>query len=195
MKQIKVAFSALKNRVAPVFDTSSEIIVTTVEDSKIVSEESVCLTQNTVFELIDKLHELKINQLVCGGISRALQYQIEQKDIIVVPFISGELSAVKEGWLKNELNKEEYIMPGCCGRRVRGGSMKAGAGRMNANGRNDCVAGKGIGRGAFRGCGLGFGPGAATGFGIGQGRGQGRGLGLGRGFGLGANVNQNNLDS
>ena len=199
MEQIKVAFSTLNNRVAPVFDTSSEIIVATVENKIIVSEQSVGLTQNTVFELIDKLNELKINQLVCGAISRALQCQIEQKNIAVMPFISGELSTVKAGWLNDELDKEEYIMPGCCGRRVRGGGNGAGLGRMNTNGSNSSAAGRGAGRGAFRGCGLGFGPGVANGFGAGQGKGAGRGVGLGRGlgrgFGLGGNVDQNTPNS
>ena len=66
---------------------------------------------------------------------------------------------VKAGWLNAELDKEEYIMPGCCGRRVRSGGNGAGLGRMNANGSKNFAAGRGAGRGSFRGCGLGFGPG------------------------------------
>ncbi len=179
MSDTIVAFSVLDQRIAPVFDTSSEIVVIEIDGKEEVKSERLALTQNNVFELIEKLSALNLNQLICGAISRALQRFIEQKGIQVVPFVAGDLDTIKQAWTANKLDSEEYIMPGCCGRRLRGGHGRAaGAGRQ-------------------RGCGIagrhaGLGHGCGTGAGITR---QVKGLGLGFGRGLGVDLENKSGDS
>ncbi len=170
MAGIIVAFSVLEQRIAPVFDTSSEILVIESVGKEVIKAERLALTQNNVFELLERLSELKLQQLVCGAISRALQGFIEQKGIRVIPFVAGELDTIKNAWINNQLDKEEYIMPGCCGRRLRGGHGRAAeAGRS----RGCSMPGKHAGFG--RGCGLGAGiTQQVKGMGLGFGRGLGR---------------------
>ena len=199
MEKSVIAFSTLEKRIAPVFDTSSELRVVTFEDKKEAQEEKVILTQSTVYELLDVLENLGITQLVCGAVSWELQNQIEMLKIEVLPFITGDFEAVKSAWINSELTKEVYIMPGCCGRRIRGGGKGMGRGMMNAQGRDGVMLGRrgmpGVGRGCGQGYGRGTGLGAqqGAGFGRGLGLGFGRGLGLGRGMGYNAcNVNNPN---
>ncbi len=178
MSRELVAFSTQNNRIAPVFDTSTEITVVTVEDNAIMARERVELTQSNFFELVEKFVELKLRRLVCGAISKIIQAQLELKGIAVQPFIAGEIEEVIQMWLKNELNREEYLMPGCCRRQRRGKGQ--GFGRINADGRNGVRLGRQAGMGW--GCAEGFRMGTKYSSSHGLGRGLGRGAGLGLGF-------------
>ena len=197
MEKKIIAFSTLDSRIAPVFDTSRELRVVTFEDKKEVGDERVELTQSTVFELLAALQKLGITQLVCGAVSKALQNQLELRNIQVIPFITGDFTVVKSAWINNDLSKEVYIMPGCCGRRIRGGGMGMGRGQLQAQGRDGVLLGRKGQPGFGRGCGLGLGRGMGlrqqqgAGFGRGMGFGRGLGLGLGRGAGYTNDINSN----
>ncbi len=196
MKSAKIAFSVLNGRIAPVFDTASNIVIVEVEDSKINNEETNSFNTEATYERIECLKKLGVSEIVCGAISRAVQEQIELNKIIVTPFISGEFPKVRDGWLCDELSKEVYIMPGCCGRRKGRGRAciterqvnGRGFGRKLAGGSQGNGSGNGLGRGQGNGLGRGLGYGTC----INQERGQRNGLGNGFGNGLGRGLGNGN---
>eukprot|EP00828_Plagiopyla_frontata_P006391 TRINITY_DN1277_c0_g1_i2.p1 TRINITY_DN1277_c0_g1~~TRINITY_DN1277_c0_g1_i2.p1 ORF type:complete len:289 (-),score=11.55 TRINITY_DN1277_c0_g1_i2:170-1036(-) len=116
---MKVAFSIWNKRIAPVFDTSIEIMLVEVENREIISRQGCSLSTGVVADKILRLGELEVGVLVCGAVSRIVQEQLIQSGIEVVPFISGEVDTVIKGWLQEELSQDSFAMPGCCGRRQR----------------------------------------------------------------------------
>ncbi len=186
---MKVAFAHWENRIAPVFDIARQIRMLEVADGLIVSESEEHLTEDLPVQKALRLAELEIGTLVCGAISRSLYELICAYEIHVMPFIAGELNAVIEAWLRGDLDRDIYAMPGCCrhGRnRYRTMNQSGQTNKENVF-MNPGSMGRGGGGGMGRGGGGGMGRGGGGGMGRGggggktggQGRGQG-GMGSGR---------------
>jgi predicted Fe-Mo cluster-binding NifX family protein len=161
---MKAAFAQWDHRIAPVFDITRQLHIIDVTSGKIFAETDEFLPDDLPVQKALRLVEMGIGALVCGAISRSLYELISAYGIQVLPFVAGELDDVIKAWLKGDLHRDIYAMPGCCrhgqGRfraARRTGQTKEKDGFMNPGGQG------GIGRGG----------------GGGQGRGQG-GAGRGR---------------
>jgi len=163
MKTI-AAFATWNNRIAPVFDVSENVVILEVEDGRIVRETRLGLDraqpENKVRTLIDSGAEV----LVCGAISRYLHDRIALAGVEVIPFIAGDLAKVIAAWIRGDLGRPVFAMPGCRAGRWKG----RGFGRMSFMEVGNMPGGRGQGRGA----------------GMGRGMGRGMGGGMGRGGGL-----------
>lgn len=116
---MKIAFTYWNNRIAPVFDTSTQVLVVESKSQKILNKVEDTLPEDSFNSKLAKLKELNINTIVCGAISRPMHEQLIDNGIKVIAFISGDLEDVISAWLNKSLNKEnsKFLMPGCCGRR------------------------------------------------------------------------------
>jgi predicted Fe-Mo cluster-binding NifX family protein len=168
--KVRVAFAQWDNRIAPVFDSARQIHTVEVESGEVVAEALEHLPSDLPAHKALRLAELGISTVICGAISRTLYEQIRAYGIQVVPFVTGELHSVVGAWLKGELKRDIYAMPGCWG---RGCGRSLPAGRSTLDKPEDYFM-----NGAQRG-GMGRGGGGGQGSGQGQGRGQG-GSGRGR---------------
>jgi predicted Fe-Mo cluster-binding NifX family protein len=164
---LKVAFTCLDKRIAPVFDTALQVHVLEIESGRIISEKKEILPPDLPLQKTLRLKELGIQAIVCGAISMPLQAIVTAYGIQVIPFVAGDLEEVIQAWLKGGLKGNAFAMPGCCGRSRRlKNILKMYKEEINMNG---------IGQG-----GKGGGRGQGGGMGGSGGRGQGRG-GQGRG--------------
>lgn len=157
---MKAAFAAWNGRIAPVFDVAERIRIFEVEDGRVVRETALVLSGDHPDQKARTLIDTGAEVLVCGAISRILHDRITAGGIRIIPFIAGELTEIMQAWLRGELQRDAYAMPGCCGRRRRG--LKVGPGkdeevmRKNGGGRG---TGGGFGLGGSRGGGRGRGNG------------------------------------
>ena len=129
----KVAFACWKDRIAPVFDTAREFCVVETRSGKIIRETRENLVDSQPLKTALRMAELQLDVLVCGAISLDIQALIAAYGIQIIPFVSGELRLVIDAWLKGNLEKDVFTMPGCGlqwrRRRRRGASGGAGRGR------------------------------------------------------------------
>ncbi len=123
---MKIAFANWNDRIAPVFDTASQIRIVEVEAGRILSEFQANILEELPIQRALKLVELGVSTLVCGAISRPLHCILMAYGIDVIPFVAGETATVVKAWLRGDLERETFAMPGCrtrmrrrrmCGRR------------------------------------------------------------------------------
>ena len=132
---MNIIFSVWNNRIASVFDTATDVVVVEVESGRIVSESERTIPDGSTLEKILRLKEFDTGIVVCGAISRVVQEQIVSYGIEVVPFISGDLRRVIDGWLKGELERDDFAMPGCCHGRGRRAGFCNGRFQTGTDGR------------------------------------------------------------
>lgn len=113
---MRTAFAYWDNRIAPVFDTARQIHVVEVQAGQLVSEAQETLSEDMSVQKALRLMELGVGVLVCGAISRPMHELVVAYGIQVIPFVAGELREVIQAWLKGDLGRDTFAMPGCCGR-------------------------------------------------------------------------------
>lgn len=138
------AFSIWEERIAPVFDVAHTVYLAEVADGELVSGQEVQLPAGPAAYRAIQLVGLGVELLVCGAISRPLLATLNAYGIQVVSFVAGDVQQVLAAWLKGELQRDRFAMPGYCrngqawsaGRRKKGGDAmrKGGQGRDGTRG-------------------------------------------------------------
>lgn len=146
---MKTAFAYWDNRIAPVFDTARQIFVVEADLEQVIGETHETLTEDMPIRKALRLVELGIYTLVCGAISRPLYELITAYGILVIPFLAGDLREVVQAWLHNNLERDTFAMPGCCGsgRGRRRGIFGTNKEEYEMNGKGTKRTGKGGGQG------------------------------------------------
>ena len=118
------ALPVKEDRISPVFDTCSKVLVVKVEEGKEISREEVSLEKLSRFERASKLKNLGVEVLLCGAVSRMVWAQLETMGVLVFPWVAGPVDEVISAFLGEKLPDPEYMLPGCFGfgrrRRCRG---------------------------------------------------------------------------
>jgi len=125
-RMMKTAFACWNKRVAAVFDTARRIHVIKVESGRIVRETLETLESDLPVQKALRLSELGVGTVVCGAISRPLYEMVAACGIRVIPFVAGDLREVIQAWLKGNLERNAFAMPGCKGRRHFSGMGQGG---------------------------------------------------------------------
>jgi predicted Fe-Mo cluster-binding NifX family protein len=115
---MRVAFAAWNDRIAPLFDVTRRLHVVDTEGRRVVRESEESLEEKAAAARAARLAALKIDALICGAISRPQEALIQAYGLTVVPFVNGNLREVVDAWRAGGLG-EAFAMPGCGGRRGR----------------------------------------------------------------------------
>lgn len=171
---MRIALSAWENRIAPVFDVASTIILVEDEAGQVVRQAQEHLPAGPAVQKALRLAELGVDTLVCGAISGSLEMMVSAYGIEVVAFVSGDVDEVLRAFRSRGLKGKSYGMPGCGHRRQwmhgQGNAREFNGRHMMAGGNRGGTRQGGAGQGGMGQGGMGQG-----GTGQGGGRGQGRG--------------------
>jgi predicted Fe-Mo cluster-binding NifX family protein len=114
---MRVAIATWNDRVSPVFDTSSRLVLVDVDQGKEHDRRFVEVgTDSFLTQRARRLTELEVNVLICGAISRPLAELVSAAGVIVIPWVSGPVEEVLRAYLANRLSGSRWKMPGCRGR-------------------------------------------------------------------------------
>jgi predicted Fe-Mo cluster-binding NifX family protein len=194
---MNVALTAWENRISPVFDSATSLLIAEIKNGEILSRRYESFDPAWMSHLTDRLCRLKVNALICGAISQAPASILEASGIRLISFVGGMIDDVLASYARDGRIKPEFIMPGCASgqrrkdRRVRSTlrSCMTINGEKNMTSNEDRTGIKSPGQGnSGRGSGScqrgtinkGSGQDRGTDKGQGKGRGCGRGLGQGR---------------
>lgn len=180
---MRIALTIWKNRISPLFDATSSLLIVHIQKKEILARCIEVFECPSIFLWAQKLDELNIQVLICGGLSAFSDYLIQARGIRVFSFISGTIDEVLEAFLEGSFETKEKEIKFMRDKRNQiEGQKGMGQGGGAGKGR-----GRGQGRGAGKGQDSGQGRGAGPGGGAGRGRcgGQGRGAGQSRGAGTG----------
>jgi predicted Fe-Mo cluster-binding NifX family protein len=109
---MRVAIPEHQNRVAPVFDCCRKVLVVVHDlesDRLLVGEDWSALSR---FARAYRLKMLRVELLVCGGISGCLETLVRRNGIDVLPWIAGDVWEVLAALRTGTISDPRYAMPG-----------------------------------------------------------------------------------
>lgn len=107
-----LALAVFEERISAIFDNSDQLLIVSVKDNLVTSRKNINFSAFCTVEMVEKLKDESIAILICGAISDFMQQIIEKNGIKVIPWISGPVQKVLDGWMNGAM--EELVMPGCC---------------------------------------------------------------------------------
>lgn len=114
---MRVAIAVWNDRISPVFDTSSRLLLVDVEQGAERGRHIVEVgTDSFPTQRARRLTELEVNVLICGAISRVLAELVSASGVVVIPWVSGPVEGVLRAYLMRRLSDSRWRMPGCRGR-------------------------------------------------------------------------------
>ncbi len=138
-----LAIPVFRARVAPVLDWCSKMIIVAKEGADASSGRQIDVTKEHIFELMRTLREQGITTLICGALSLEVLNFGESMGLRIIHGIAGEVEEVLRAYREGRLERPEFRLPGCCGRRRykggarctgRGTNRSAGAGESGGSG-------------------------------------------------------------
>ena len=124
---MKTVIPVFKNRVSPVFDWCSNLLVVEIKSGREMGRSNVAAADTDPVHQADQLVELKAGTVVCGGIGEILLGLIEANHIRVIPGVSGDIDDVLAALIAEELPHPRFMMPGC-GAHLRQHRLRGGFG-------------------------------------------------------------------
>ncbi|MFH2058332.1 MAG: NifB/NifX family molybdenum-iron cluster-binding protein [Pseudomonadota bacterium] len=109
---MKIAITIWGNRISPVFDSASTLMIVQVEDLNIVSRIFQEFNPKAIARILSILKEFQIDALICGAISDIEAKPIEQSGVKLISFVTGNTDKVLASLLKTPHRISDYLMPG-----------------------------------------------------------------------------------
>jgi predicted Fe-Mo cluster-binding NifX family protein len=121
---MKIAIPSFGPRVSPRFDCAPNAILFTVENGKVVDRGEVSFEQLNPWQRLERLRDLNIQALICGGIDGHSEMVLQARQIRVIAWVAGEVEEAMKWFLRGELKSGLCLYPGCRRKRVRRRSRK-----------------------------------------------------------------------
>jgi predicted Fe-Mo cluster-binding NifX family protein len=109
---MKLAIPVSSGRVSNAFDFARRLLVVEYEDDREVARTEVPLQEDLPLSRANRLGALGVRLLICGAISRPLAAHLLGVGIDVMPFVSGFVHEVLEGYRRGDLESARFLMPG-----------------------------------------------------------------------------------
>jgi predicted Fe-Mo cluster-binding NifX family protein len=110
---MKVALTVWEGRISPLFDVTRMLLIADIESHRVSEKHFEPFDFDSAFFRAEKLHDLGVKVLICGGISGFFDSFIEAKGIQIIPFAAGAVNEVLEAYVNGNLFTERFRMPGC----------------------------------------------------------------------------------
>jgi len=109
---LKISITIWGNRISPVFDVASELLVADIENKKVKEKTYISFDPGIPLELIKTLKQAQISILICGAISIQPAELIVQNDIKLISFATGNTLKLLDSFAKTGDIDQKFIMPG-----------------------------------------------------------------------------------
>jgi predicted Fe-Mo cluster-binding NifX family protein len=114
---MRIAIAVWNDRISPVFDTASRLLLVDVEQGAERDRRIVEMGADSFpTQRARRLTELDVHVLICGAISRVLAGFVSAAGVVVIPWVSGPVEGVLRAYLTKRLSDSRWRMPGCRGR-------------------------------------------------------------------------------
>ena len=110
---MKIAIPVWEDKISPVLDTASRLLIVEVLDQKESSRFEKPLDANGLSLRCSKIKGLGIDVLICGAISRQFSSMLTASGMDIIPWISGHTEDVLKAYLQGTLFHPRFYMPGC----------------------------------------------------------------------------------
>ncbi len=115
---MRIAITNWQNRVSPVFDVAAHLTLLELDDRfEELTRQAMTFSGETCSARARQLSELGVDVLICGAISQAAELALLNSGIEIISQICGDTDRVLAAFMHGTLADNEFLMPGCCGRR------------------------------------------------------------------------------
>jgi len=98
-----LAMPIFESRISNRLDYSENVLPVSVDNAAIRKRESYCWARLNPLEKIDLLKRLRVDVLICDGITEFYAHQFENSPIQVIAWVSGEVEEVLTRYLEDKL--------------------------------------------------------------------------------------------
>lgn len=126
---MKIAITVWGNRISPVFDAASALLLVDLGDNAPLERDLRLFQPGREDSFIALLLENDVQLLICGAICAGAANRVENAGVEVVPFLTGEVESVIDGFIEKG-DFTAFTMPGCRNGRCCRGKYKRGEGQQ-----------------------------------------------------------------
>jgi predicted Fe-Mo cluster-binding NifX family protein len=120
---MKIAIPIWEGRVSPVMDTAQQLLVVEVRDGRERSRTLESMPRLHPVHLVRFIGDLGIDLVICGSVSRQLEWLLELSGTKVIPWIRGNVDKILTAYASGDLQDGSFSLPGC---RSRFGPQRRG---------------------------------------------------------------------
>jgi len=110
---VTVAIPVWQDRVSPVFDAASRLLVVRQQRGREVGRKEFVLGALSSEALARSVAELRVDVLLCAAISEPLRLVLERGGVRVETHLCGEVEALLHAFRAGDCRRAEFRMPGC----------------------------------------------------------------------------------
>jgi predicted Fe-Mo cluster-binding NifX family protein len=110
---MKIAVPIWNEKVSPVFDTASRLLLINKNNLSKVERFEIYISEQDISKRCLLIQGLKVNVLICGAISRPFSMMLISTGVKIISGISGLAEEVLKAYLHGSLSNSKYLMPGC----------------------------------------------------------------------------------
>ncbi len=110
---MKIAITIWGNRISPVFDSATTLMIADIEKSVITNRIFKEFSSKKILsQTISILKKYQAKVLICGAITDTHSQKIEQNGIKLISFITGNADKVLTAYIKDRQRIFDFLMPG-----------------------------------------------------------------------------------
>ena len=109
---MKIAIPVWENKVSPVLDTASRLMVVELKEKGPGSRFEIYLDERDLSRRCLRIQDLCVDTLICGAVTRYFSEMLKASGIKLIQGISGQPEAVLNAYLDGTLAHSRYLMPG-----------------------------------------------------------------------------------
>jgi predicted Fe-Mo cluster-binding NifX family protein len=119
-----IAIPIWQERVSPVLDTATRLLVVTRRQGKESKRAEVVLAPQNAEILAASVAELHVTVLLCAAVSEPLRRALEKRGVRIHQHLCGNANLVLEAYCCGTIRRREFRMPGCWGYHTQGACRK-----------------------------------------------------------------------
>ncbi|MCP3873423.1 MAG: dinitrogenase iron-molybdenum cofactor biosynthesis domain-containing protein [Desulfobacteraceae bacterium] len=110
---MKIAITIWGNRISPVFESATTLMIADMEKSIITNRIFKEFSQKKILpQTLSIFKKYQVGILICGAITDAHSQKIEQSGIKLISFITGNADKVLAAYIKDRHRIFDFLMPG-----------------------------------------------------------------------------------
>ena len=134
---MKIAIATFDTRVSPRFDCAQSVLVITIDEGEPPERQQLAVGQWAPHERINRLLELDVDTVICGGIDRWSVASLQSAGVTIYGWVTGEVEDALAALLRGDLGAEA----------ARGGNGRQACQRFPGD-EGACMGPPGPGKGA-----------------------------------------------
>jgi predicted Fe-Mo cluster-binding NifX family protein len=112
---MKIALPVWENKISPVLDTASRLLIVEIKEGGEISRFEVFLDERNPSRRCHRILGMGVNAVICGAVTRHFSEMLKASGIKLIPGISGQPDDVLHACLEGNLEQPRFFMPGCTG--------------------------------------------------------------------------------